>query len=31
MYPAFADLYILNSLESLALGKNPYLDNISDP
>ena len=32
MYPAFADLYIFNaSLESLALGKNPYLDNISDP
>ena len=32
MYPAFADLYILNSsLETLTLGKNPYIENISDP
>ena len=32
MYPAFADLYILNSsLETLNLGKNPYLENILDP
>jgi len=32
MYPAFADIYIFSSaLETISLGKNPYLDNIADP